>query len=164
MTNLTPSSTDHLSYQYSLLVPKPQGLTEPSTLSYCTSITKNTTPTLPPRPQSLKSRTPLKHSLATCSASSLSRLQSICTLILSLHTFFCGSLRLYRATQGALSCWETTLDRNSRPQSYNLPWFPFNYFENVLGGAERHDYHHSVNYMNYGSLTKFVSVFQGGEI
>lgn len=38
---------------------------------------------------------------------------------------------------------------------YNLKWVPFNWFPAVLGGADRHDFHHSHNVGAYGSQTKF---------
>jgi len=38
---------------------------------------------------------------------------------------------------------------------YYMPWVPYNWFPSVLGGADRHDYHHSKNVGSYGSWTRF---------
>lgn len=37
---------------------------------------------------------------------------------------------------------------------FDIPWFPFNWFPTIMGGADRHDFHHSKNVGMYGSLTK----------
>lgn len=43
----------------------------------------------------------------------------------------------------------------SSHSGYDLPFFPMNWFPSFLGGADRHDFHHSKNVGMYGSLTKF---------
>jgi len=48
----------------------------------------------------------------------------------------------------ALRMWET-IDSHS---GFKFPWSPWNLVPGAMGGAEFHDYHHSVNIGNYGML------------
>jgi methylsterol monooxygenase len=46
---------------------------------------------------------------------------------------------------------------------YRIPWSPFQMLDNLQGGPERHDYHHSHNIGSYGSWFCFWDWFTGSD-